>query len=114
MRKKRFHAALLAGAITAFGLCGCGNGDAKLQEEVSGEFEQTDKGGVVSLTLWGAEEDAKLLDELVEGFKSSYSQQTFEITVEYQGESNCKRGRMYLHLRTTSSALWWRRACWLR
>ena len=90
MRKKRFHAALLAGAITAFGLCGCGNGDAKLQEEVSGEFEQTDKGGVVSLTLWGAEEDAKLLDELVEGFKSSYSQQTFEITVEYQGESNCK------------------------
>ena len=90
MRKKRFHAALLAGAITAFGLCGCGNGDAKLQEAVSGAFEQTDKGGVVSLTLWGAEEDAKLLDELVEGFKSSYSQQTFEITVEYQGESNCK------------------------
>lgn len=87
MIKTRFPAILLAGAVAVCGLCGCGDDRTEQpqgQREVSG-------GGPVSLTLWGAEEDAALLDELVAGFAARYAGEAeFDITVEYQGESGCK------------------------
>ncbi len=46
---------------------------------------------LVSLRIWGAEEDAQLLDELIEGFKKHYaSEAQFDIAVEYHSESACK------------------------
>ncbi|MDE5910169.1 MAG: extracellular solute-binding protein [Lachnospiraceae bacterium] len=45
----------------------------------------------VSLTLWGAGEDAELLAELVESFKQEYAKEAdFEITIVDQGEADCK------------------------
>lgn len=47
--------------------------------------------GTVSLTVWGAEEDAELLAEIVEGFQTEYAGKAdFEITIGAQGESQCK------------------------
>ncbi len=89
MRKTRFHAVLLAGAITAFGLLGCGDEGIKPPEETGSKTQEASS--VIALTLWGSNEDAELLEELVEGFKSQYARQAeFDITVEYQGEANCK------------------------
>ncbi len=87
MMKTRFPAILLAGVMAVCGLGGCGDdsvGQPQKQQEVSG-------GGTVSLTLWGAEEDAELLDELVAGFTAQHAGEAeFDITVEYQGEAGCK------------------------
>ncbi len=45
----------------------------------------------VSLTVWGAEEDAELLEELIASFQSRYSAEAdFLITCQPQGESGCK------------------------
>ncbi len=87
MIKTRFSAILLAGLVSVCGVCGCGEksaGQPQGEREVSGQ-------GTVSLTLWGAEEDAALLEELVAGFTARYAKEAeFDITVEYQGESGCK------------------------
>lgn len=48
--------------------------------------------GKVELTLWGAEEDGSLLEEMVEGFKQEYSGQAeFDIKIEYHSEADCKQ-----------------------
>lgn len=44
----------------------------------------------VSLTLWGAEEDQALLAELVEKFKATYPDQTFDIQIGVESESTAK------------------------
>ena len=45
----------------------------------------------VSLTVWGAEEDAALLPELFASFRNHYAGQAdFQITYQPQSESNCK------------------------
>lgn len=45
----------------------------------------------VALTVWGAEEDAGLLQELVASFQDYYAGEAdFQITCQPQGESNCK------------------------
>ncbi|MBP3888376.1 MAG: extracellular solute-binding protein [Cellulosilyticum sp.] len=55
------------------------------------EIEQEHHDGVVELTLWGAQEDAELLEHLIDDFKEEYSSQAqFEITVDYHSESKCK------------------------
>ena len=58
---------MLAGITTAVSFCGCG-GSAQPQEQLQPQ-EETKQSGTVSLNLWGAEEDAELLEELIEGFK---------------------------------------------
>ncbi|MDE6935446.1 MAG: maltose ABC transporter substrate-binding protein, partial [Oscillospiraceae bacterium] len=53
--------------------------------------EDGDAGGTVELTVWGAEEDEALLQELFTSFQSHYAGQAdFRITYQPQGESNCK------------------------
>ena len=60
------------------------------QDDLDSSIEQG-KDTTVELTLWGAEEDSKLLDDMVESFKKEYSSQAnFDITVEYHSESQCK------------------------
>ena len=45
----------------------------------------------ISLTVWGAEEDEALLQELFDSFQSHYAgQASFQITYQPQSESNCK------------------------
>lgn len=88
MKRTKFYAILLGGLITAISFYGCGDsappqGQLPLQEE--GKRSET-----ISLTLWGTEEDAELLEELIAGFKAQYNSQTFNIAVEYQSEANCK------------------------
>jgi len=46
---------------------------------------------VVELTVWAAEEDMELLQEITAAFQDHYSDQaSFRITCQPQGESNCK------------------------
>ena len=55
------------------------------------ESDSSDDSGTVSLTVWGAEEDQALLNEIVDSFKKEYgSQAQFDITVAAQSESDCK------------------------
>ncbi|NBI67647.1 extracellular solute-binding protein [Pseudoflavonifractor sp. 60] len=45
----------------------------------------------VTLTVWGAEEDAELLQELITSFQNHYAgEANFQITCQPQSESNCK------------------------
>lgn len=45
----------------------------------------------VELTVWGAEEDAELLQEMIDSFQAHYSAEAdFQITCQPQGEANCK------------------------
>ena len=48
-------------------------------------------GGNVELTVWGAEEDEALLQQIFQSFQSEYAgQASFDITFQAQSESNCK------------------------
>lgn len=92
--KRRLLALLLPLAMMAGTLTGC-QGQADMEEstdsaqEALSETVVSDKN--VSLTLWGAAEDAELLSELVESFKQHYAEQAdFEITIVAQGEADCK------------------------
>ena len=47
--------------------------------------------GPVALTVWGAEEDEALLQEIFASFQAHYAgQASFQITFQPQSESNCK------------------------
>ena len=59
------------------------------QEASSGGGQTSD--GVVALTVWGAQEDEALLQEIFASFQSHYADQaSFQITYQAQSESNCK------------------------
>ena len=70
---------LLLGLLTA-----CGS------REVPSTRHETEA-EIVKLTVWGAEEDEGLLQELFASFQSHYAgQASFQITFQPQSESNCK------------------------
>ena len=81
MRKRvcsLFLAILCAAAFT-----GC-----KTAEKKGAGDSKTER---VELTVWGAEEDAELMEQIIQGFQSSYQGQAdFNITFEVQSESECK------------------------
>lgn len=53
--------------------------------------ETTPTRQTVELTVWGAEEDAELLQELTASFQAHYAAEAdFQITCQPQSESNCK------------------------
>ncbi len=74
---------LLAGAML-FLLAACGSQEpAPLEQEPSSR--------TVALTVWGAEEDEALLEELFASFQKQYAGQAeFQITYQPQSESSCK------------------------
>lgn len=81
MRKRvcsLFLAILCAAAFT-----GC-----KTAEKKEAGDSKTER---VELTVWGAEEDAELMEQIIQGFQSNYQGQAdFNITFEVQSESECK------------------------
>ncbi|MCD7917252.1 MAG: extracellular solute-binding protein [Clostridiales bacterium] len=70
-------------------------GDASGSDEAEASTGSTDTeasgtGETITLTVWGAEEDQTLLAELVEGFKETYSDYTFDIQIGVESESTAK------------------------
>lgn len=89
---QRLSVMVSACVIIAAG-CGMENGkeqqDQK-EQEVSADDKQ-EKPEQVSLTVWGAEEDAKLMEQMIQSFQEEYKDQA-DIQIQYaaQGESHCK------------------------
>lgn len=87
MKRKLLSVVLLC-TLFAGVLTGCQGDSGAAGDNGAAESGADSK---VSLTLWGAKEDGALLSELVESFKTQYAAQAdFDITIEYQGEAQCK------------------------
>ncbi len=53
--------------------------------------ENSGKNKKVTLTVWGAQEDTQLMEQIINSFEKEYSGQAdFDITYEVQGETHCK------------------------
>ncbi len=80
--KKRI-CAFFFGILCTAALVGCG-----LAEEAEPEDTELPK---VELVVWGAEEDAELMNQIIRSFQAEYQGQAdFQISFEVQGESQCK------------------------
>lgn len=77
-------------AASSLLLTGCGKDTGqKMQEEPA--IEEESKREHVNLTVWGAEEDTELMEQIIHSFQEEYKDQAdFEITYRVQGESSCK------------------------
>jgi len=89
MRKKLLSILSLFLASALF-LTACGSESAGTEAAVAEDLQVSSSDGPVSLRIWGAEDDAELLDVLVENFKKTYPETSFDITVEYCAESECR------------------------
>ena len=84
MKKNVFILALSLWALLL--AAGCGR-----QEEPPLPPDTGADGGTVELTVWGAEEDEALLQEIFSSFQAHYAgEAVFDITYQPQSESNCK------------------------
>ena len=82
MTRKLFLLVISASFLFVLSACG-GGGPAPA--------ESGPAAGTVSLTVWGAEEDEALLQEIFASFKARYAGEAdFQITYQFQSESNCK------------------------
>lgn len=82
MKKNRIWLPAISLALL---LTGCQNNSPDPSEE-----KQTSDSDIVSLTVWGAEEDEELLRQIIDGFKTEYQGQAdFQIAYEPQSESHC-------------------------
>lgn len=81
MKLKKVWAAALA-VITAASLTACGNSQTASAPDPSGE--------VVTIRVWGAEEDQPLLTELIQKFEAQYPEVTFHIELGVESESTAK------------------------
>ena len=83
MRMKQFLL-LLSVSLLLLGPSACKN-----QERL--ETDPSEAAEVVQLTVWGAEEDEALLQQIFDSFQRHYAGQAeFRITYQAQSESNCK------------------------
>ena len=74
---------LLLGLLCTSAIMGCGK-----TEETDPVNTEPSK---VELVVWGAQEDAELMNRIIDGFVENYrGQADFEIVFEAQGESQCK------------------------
>lgn len=74
---------LLLGILCTAALTGCNLANKKDSPNASTQR--------VELTVWGAEEDTELMNQIIQSFKTNYQGQAdFEISFEVQGESQCK------------------------
>ncbi len=71
--------------------------DADAETDASDEADAADSddgaaasSDAITLTVWGAEEDQALLQELVAGFEAQYSDYTFDISIGVESESTAK------------------------
>ncbi len=80
----------LPALILAVSLSGCQGTKSTLSQEEPPSGPQT-----VSLTVWGAEEDEALLEQIIDGFQATYrGQADFQITYQPQSESSCTNALM--------------------
>jgi len=85
---KKLKLLLTTIALTIAAISGCGTkADTPVKEA---ENKTNENGAPISLKVWGAEEDAELLQIIVDGFCEQYKDQTFNITIEGVSESNCR------------------------
>ena len=88
--RKKIISVLLSTAMTVTLLAGCGSSASKtsgtaVPSAASGDKEK------VSLTVWGAEEDQSLLQEMTDSFKKQYADKAdFDIQIGVQSESTAK------------------------
>ena len=80
---------LFLGILCTAVFTGCGlDGKADLTDQTtfgSSEFPK------VELVVWGAEEDAELMNQIIQSFQENYQGEAdFQITFEVQGEAQCK------------------------
>ncbi|MGN0483180.1 MAG: extracellular solute-binding protein [Lachnospiraceae bacterium] len=81
MRFKRCMTVCLCAVVLQTGLLGCGE-----KKETTAPQKE-----MVTLSLWGAEEDQQLLQKMVDSFKKQYKDQAdFQITISEEGEATCK------------------------
>ena len=81
MRRRVYR--LFLGMLCTAALTGCNTAD---QTDSPAAEKQK-----VELVVWGAEEDAELMNQLIQSFQANYQgQANFQITFEVQGESQCK------------------------
>ena len=81
---KRICGMLLAILCIAL-LTGCDMGKKTDLENTEPESQK------VELVVWGAEEDAELMNQIIESFQIEYQGEAdFQILFEVQGESQCK------------------------
>ena len=82
MRKKLWR--LFPGILSVIMLTACG----RAEETATEEHTEPQK---VELVVWGAEEDAELMNQIIQSFQAEYQGQAdFQISFEVQGESQCK------------------------
>ena len=82
MKKRAFLLILSVWMLTLLASCGGRDQPADSSQPAN---------ETVALTVWGAEEDEALLQEIFTSFQSQYAGQTsFQITYQPQSESNCK------------------------
>ena len=82
MKKRAFLLILSVWMLTLLASCG-GRDQTADSSQPANE--------TVALTVWGAEEDEALLQEIFSSFQSQYAgQASFQITYQPQSESNCK------------------------
>ena len=81
MRRRVYR--LFLGMLCTAALTGCDTADKT--DSPAAEKQK------VELVVWGAEEDAELMNQLIQSFQANYQGQAdFQITFEVQGESQCK------------------------
>jgi len=84
MKKTIFFLLISLGLLLQLSACGG-------QQEQTPDVTETTAQPVVELTVWGAEEDMELLQEIITGFQSHYAgQASFRIVCQPQSESSCK------------------------
>ena len=82
MKKRAFLLILSVWMLTLLASCGGRDQPADSSQPAN---------ETVALTVWGAEEDEALLQEIFSSFQSQYAgQASFQITYQPQSESNCK------------------------
>lgn len=94
MRKKAI-ALFVSLTVAAISMTGCAknkeskgtNGDVKVTEDASKDEVKED----VTLTVWGAEEDQKMLQEMIDEFKTTYADKAnWNISLGVESESTAK------------------------
>ena len=90
--KKRTMKRFLVSALSLMLMAGmCSGCQSKQDEEENIPGQEEGVNGPVALTIWCAEEDEKLMNELISSFESKYSAEAeFNFTVEAVGEGDCK------------------------
>lgn len=90
MRKKILS--VLCGVLLLGMLAGCG-GDTTNGVTTGGTTNETNKAtktGPIKLRVWAEEDNFPMLEKMIESFKKQYASETFEITLEAQGEADLR------------------------